>query len=165
MRTELIQLTQYTTNDNPIELDDYLNNSYAVYRAKNNNNDTFIYYRPDEIPSPEPRCDYILTRNDALNFTSRFIELKGGDIQRKGRCCRTEWDHAFHQLACTYNEFEPYINSQTEAIMFVMCTSIEKKRVAAKFTKYKWYKALQQYTNSVIVILYKNDFDETLTAD
>lgn len=159
MRTELIHLEISKTDCNPVELDDYSSGSYAVYLAINEANSTFLFFRPDEKHTLEPRCDYILTSKDNLNFASRFIELKGGDIPRQSRCCRTEWDHAFHQLACTYEAFKPLIDSSVESVVFVLCTSIEQRRIAARFKNYKWYKKLQQTANSDIKILYKGDFD------
>lgn len=159
MRCELVQLTRYETCDNPIELDDYSSGSYAIYQAYNPALKTFVYFKPDEYQTMKPRCDYILTNIKDPDIVSRFIELKGGDLQRQKRCCRTEWDHAFHQLECTYREFEEYIDLHEERIIFVLCTSIEKKRVAARFKNYTWYKKLRENIVGEILILYKDDLD------
>ena len=159
MRYELVQLSRYETCDNPIDLDDYSNNSYAVYRANNPLGREFIYFRPDEERKGEPRCDYILTEKAKPAIASRFIELKGDNLPRQGRCCRTEWDHAFHQLVCTYMEFADYIDRNEERAIFILCTSIEEKRVAARFRNYRWYKQLRESISEEIVILYKPDYD------
>jgi hypothetical protein len=159
MRYELVQLTRYNTNDDPIELDDYSSGSYALYQAHNPSRKRFIYYKPDEQRLPEPRCDYILTSNNDFESMSCFIELKGGDESRQKRCCRTEWDHAFHQLVCTYFEYMEYIDSEKERLVFVLCTAIERKRIAARFRKYKWYKYLLENVPGQIILLCKNEYD------
>ena len=159
MRYELVQLMRYDTCDNPIELDDYSSGSYAVYRANNNSRMKFIYFMPDEKRLTEPRCDYVLTNVTFPDTSSRFIELKGKDVPRQKRCCKTEWDHAFHQLVCTYREFVSYLNLPDEKVVFVLCTSIEKKRIAARYRNYKWYKELRENISSELLILYKGDID------
>ncbi|MDR1706357.1 MAG: hypothetical protein LBS19_17020 [Clostridiales bacterium] len=155
----LIPLTGYKTSDNPIVLDDYSSGSYALYQAHNPSRKEFIYFIPDEERLGEPRCDYILMSAADIQFTTRFIELKGEDLPRSRRCCRAEWDHAFHQLACTYQEFEKYKSSGNEGVIFILCTSIEKKRVMARFKNYRWYKYIRENYNGEIYVLYRDDYD------
>ena len=158
-RYALIPLERYETSDDPIELDDDCNGSNALYRAANTRRITFVYFKPDQQQPAEPRCDYVLVSKVEQCIPPRFIELKGGDIQRQRRCCKTEWDHAFHQIFNTFQEYETYINTESESVIFVLCTSIEKRRIAARFTNYKWYKTLQRVTFGEIKILYRDDYD------
>jgi len=159
MLYKLIQLEQYEISDDPIELNDYSSGSYALYKAINTHHLVFIFFRPDQRRETEPRCDYILVSKDDQCIPSRFIELKGDNQPRKERCCKTEWDHAFHQLFCTYQGYETYIDTQIEKIIFILSTSIEEQRIAAKFKKYRWYRMLQEVACGEIKVLYRNDYD------
>ena len=162
MRHELIPLTAVSTRENPIELDDYLNNSEAIYLAYNLNHKYCIYYKPDEYDvigpdGKEPRCDYLLI-SSGTGFEPRFIELKGGNWERGG-CCKTEWSHAFHQLFCTYKAYEGCKDSPDESVIFILCTSTRKKQ-NARIESYRWYKKLRELTAKKPMILYDGDYDE-----
>lgn len=166
MRCELIDLNKYEAADDPVELDDYSSGSYAVYRAHNPARKSFVYFEPDEAEVNEPRCDYILTSEGDVDFATRFIELKGTDAQRQNsRCCSSEWDHAFHQLSSTFDAFKQYMEEH-ERILFVLCTSTEKKRVVAQLKKYSEYRRLKEkllvnglYDFTDVRLFYKDEYD------
>ena len=160
----MIMLNKYETDDHPIKLEDRSSGSYAEYLRNNPSRALYIYFKPDEEETTEPRCDYLLCSPEP-GFAARFIELKGGDIPRQAKCCKTEWDHAFHQLLSTFNKLSVYLEPTEEAI-FVLSTSIERKRISARFTQYRYYKKLQAmlHDNDTVVkkilILYENEDDQ-----
>jgi hypothetical protein len=161
MRLELISLTQYKTDDDPIELDDYSSNSLAVYKASNPDKKTFVYFEPDEYRLPEPRCDYVLTCKNDPYFAARFIELKGDDLHRtvkKYQCCKTEWEHAFHQLFSTFKSLELYMDLPNEMYKFILCTSRNIKPTT-RYRTYQWYRDINENLNAEIIILYRDEFD------
>ena len=161
MRTELIDLTEYTTASNPIILDDYSNRSFAVYCAINRSNKAFFYYMPDEARGSDPRCDYLLVGNEDCSV--RFIELKGADIQSGIDCCKNTWGHAFHQLIATYNAYAGLINSEEDTVKMILCTSVYRykdgrKRSATRYEQYRYYKKIREL-GVVPQILFSDDED------
>jgi len=162
LRIELIGLTKYTISSNPIELDDYLNRSYAVYCAINSSGKTFYYFMPDEARGPDPRCDYLLVCDE--DCSARFIELKGADLSSGSDCCKNIWAHAFHQLAATFEEYKTLIDSEKDVVKMILCTSVhringEKKRSAARYKQYRYYKKILKF-GIIPKILYCDDKDE-----
>lgn len=160
MNWKLVSLTWQTTREKQIALDDISHNSIAVYLAVNPDEKEFKYAQPDEFRQEDPRCDYLLTSCDEAPPITRFIELKGNDLPRRtNRCCRTEWDHAFHQLVTTYDAYREDLELG-EQFLFILSTSIEKKRVAAtRYKKYKWYRTIRENLNHDVKILYREDKD------
>jgi len=141
LRTELIDLTKYTASSNRIELDDYSSGSYAVYCAANDDEKTFFLYETDRLRGPEPRCDYLLVCH--ADHTVRFIELKG--IDHSYSCkegCMSTWAHAFHQLIATYEAYD-YLIDYEDKVGMVLCTSVARGRIAARYKNYKYYKRMQ----------------------
>jgi len=163
MRLELVSLLKIQISTNPIELDDYSSNSYAVYCAANNEQKLFIYFKPDEMRATEPRCDYILVCDE--DKTVRFIELKGSDLYytcKNG--CKSEWQHAFHQLLATYEAYTVYIDSEKDLVKMLLCTSAyrdrnDMRRSSTRYKQYKYYKKALIYGITPSV-LYRDEIDE-----
>jgi hypothetical protein len=161
MRLEMSQLTPYETNEDPLVLDDIISGSKAAYCLINANRRTFIYFKPDEFKNEKPRCDFILTGKDNPGFITRFIELKGTDKRRRRLGSASEWDHAFHQLFCTFMSSDLHINRQAGSVKFILCTSVSKdeSRVSLRYTGYAWYRELRESLNTQVTILYRDEAD------
>ena len=162
MRTELIPLTSYTVSSNPIELDDYNSNSYAVYCATNSKNKVFLCYKPDEKRGPDPRCDYLLVCNG--DGSVRFIELKGVNYSPTTvNCCKSVWAHAFHQLVETYITYEELIDAKKDVVSMILCTSVSndrgKQRGSTRYKQYPYYKKILM-RGITPRVLYSDEIDE-----
>jgi hypothetical protein len=163
LRIEFLELTGQAVSSNLIELDDFSRGSFAVYRAINDSNKAFYCYMPEEAEQKkerkEPRCDYLLVCRE--DNTVRFIELKGQDLPRNEKCCKSHWQHAFHQLRDTYNSCAAYIEEKDDVKM-ILCTSIPEahaKRIASRYRQYKYYKKICESFGIIPKILYSDNVD------
>ena len=88
-----------------------------------------IYCCPDELRGEDPRCDYLLCVSER-NLV-KFVELKGVDSISAGPpCCKTSWQHGFHQLEATYEAYGSLLDSK-DVKEFVLCTALPRGRMKA----------------------------------
>lgn len=129
MLYQLIPLEKYEDSSSELVLDDFSSGSEVVYHLENPNGMKVIYYCPDELRGGEPRCDYLLCVSEQ-NLV-KFIELKGMDsISAAHSCCKTSWQHGFHQLEATYEAYGSLLDSK-DVKEFVLCTALPRGRMKA----------------------------------